>query len=267
MVALNLNFQDFKKDVIAWIVKTGPSVLLGAIVLIIGMWLIKLLSKALNNGMHKKGIDPSLKPFLLSLVITALRILLILAVFSIMDIQMTIFGAIVGGITVAAGLALSGTLQNFASGVIILFLKPFSVGDNIIAQGQEGTVTSIELFYTIVTTFDNRTVVIPNGKLSNEVIINISTIGSRRLDLELKFGNAIDYNAVKKQVELTIAESKEILKSPEHRIGILSIEPDGYKVAVNVWLNSHGFVDSKMDFQEKLIENLKGSGLKLPGMA
>lgn len=179
---------------------------------------------------------------------------------------MTIFGAIVGGITVAAGLALSGTLQNFASGVIILFLKPFAVGDNIIAQGQEGTVSAIELFYTFVTTFDNRTVVIPNSKLSNEVIINISAIGSRRLDIELKFSNAIDYNEVKKQVDETIRECEKILKDPEYRIGISSIEPDGYKVMVNVWLNSHGFIDSKMEFQEQLIQNLKASGIKLPGL-
>ncbi|MES2826951.1 MAG: mechanosensitive ion channel family protein [Bacteroidota bacterium] len=261
-----MDFKDFKHDVVTWIVQKGPSVILGVIVLFVGMWLIKLLAKALSSGLHKKGIDPSLKPFLLSLAITVLRILLILAVFSILDIQMTIFGAIVGGITVAAGLALSGTLQNFASGVIILFLKPFTIGDNIIAQGQEGTVTAIELFYTFVTTFDNRTVVIPNSKLSNEVIINISTIGSRRLDIEMKFSNAISYADIKQQIEETIKECSKILKDPTYRIGISSIESDGYKVMVNVWLNSHGFIDSKMEFQEQLIENLKKSGIKLPGL-
>ncbi|RZK78028.1 MAG: mechanosensitive ion channel family protein [Pedobacter sp.] len=261
-----MDLKDFKNDAVKWIVDHGPSFLLAMAVLFVGMWLIKLISKSLNSGMQQRKIDPSLKPFLISLSITVLRVILVLGVLSIMSIPMTIFGAIVGGITVAAGLALSGTLQNFASGVIILFLKPFAVGDNIIAQGQEGTVTSIQIFYTIVTTFDNRTIIFPNSKLSNEVIINISRIGSRRLDIEIKFSNAIDFNEVKKQIQETVDECLEILKEPEVRIGISSIENDGYKVMINAWLNSHGFVDGKMMFQQRLMEKLRNSGLKLPGL-
>lgn len=102
---------------------------------------------------------------------------------------MTMFAALVGAFGVAAGLALSGTLENFTSGILILLLKPFRVGDNIIAQAQEGTVTSIQLFYTVVLTFDNRTVIVPNSKLSNEVIINLSREGLRRMDIELKLAS------------------------------------------------------------------------------
>src|SRR6185312_5183593 len=110
--------------------------------------------------------------------------------------EMTLFATVVGAFGVAAGLALSGTLQNFASGILILLLKPFKVGDNIITQGLEGTVTSIEIFYTLVTTFDNRSVIVPNSKLSNEVIINISREGRRRLDINYKFANNIDIKTV-----------------------------------------------------------------------
>lgn len=263
---LGMKINEFYDKAYLWILDKGPSFLLGVAVLIIGFWLIKMLSRYMSAHMVRKEIDPSLTPFLLSLTITVLRVLLIIAGMQIIGIQMTVFAALIGAIGVAAGLALSGTLQNFASGVLILLLKPFEVGDNILAQGQEGTVTAIKIFYTIITTFDNRKVVVPNSKLSNEVIINISGSGSRRLDVELKFSNAIDFNEVKKILDNVLDNALNTLKSPERRIGISSIESDGYKVMVNVWINAHGFIDTKMTIQEKIMENLKSSGLKLPGM-
>jgi small conductance mechanosensitive channel len=263
---LLMKINDFYDKAYLWILDRGPSFLLGVTVLIVGFWLIKMLSRWMSAHMLKKEIDPSLTPFFLSLTITALRVLLIIAAMQIFGIQMTVFAALIGAIGVAAGLALSGTLQNFASGVLILLLKPFGVGDVIIAQGQEGTVSAIKIFYTVVTTFDNRKVVIPNSKLSNEVIINISAIGSRRLDVELKFNNSIDYQEVKAVIQQVLDDAQSALKSPEKRIGISSIEPDGYKVMTNVWVNAHGFIDTKMEIQEKLMHSLKDSGLKLPGM-
>lgn len=261
-----MNIQQLQADFYRWLMEKGPSVLLAAILLVAGLWLIKLLSKVLTRSMHRKEINPSLKPFLLNLAVILLRVLLILAVMQIAGIQMTIFAALIASMGVAAGLALSGTLQNFASGVLILFLKPFQVGDSIVAQGQEGIVTSIRIFYTIVTTFDNRIVVIPNSKLSNEVIINVSGSGNRRLDIELKFGNNIDYREAKQVIEAAIADVRNILHEPKKRIGISAIEPDGYKVMLNLWINAHGFTDTKMEFQEQLMERLKASGLKLPGI-
>lgn len=263
---MTIDLNQIYKSATLWIVQKGPAFLTGILVLLVGLWLINVLSRVLRRGMDKKSIDPSLKPFLLSLVVSALRVLLIIGAMQIIGIQMTVFAAIIAAMGVAAGLALSGTLQNFASGIIILFVKPFSVGDNIIAQGQEGTVTAIRIFYTLVTTFDNKTVIIPNGKLSNEIIINLSKMGSRRLDIELKFSNALDFNEVKEHIDKTIDQSGETFASADHRIGISSIEPDGYKVMVNVWLNAHGFVDAKMKFQQMLLQNLRSSGLKLQGM-
>lgn len=261
-----MNLNQFYNKAYLWILDHGPSFLLGMAILAAGLWLIKILSRWMSAHMHRKEIDPSLTPFLLSLTITVLRVLLIIAAMQIIGIQMTVFAALIGAIGVAAGLALSGTLQNFASGVLILLLKPFRVGDNILAQGQEGTVKAIKIFYTVVKTFDNRTVVIPNSKLSNEVIINISTSGKRRLDIELKFGNSIDFSAVKNLINKVLDGSQNILATPERRIGISSIESDSYKVMLNVWINAHGFIDTKMAIQEKLLEDLKSSDLGLPGM-
>jgi small conductance mechanosensitive channel len=261
-----MNYERFLDKAYTWIITKGPSILIAVIILLLGLWLINLLSKLITRAMSRRSVNPSLRPFLLSLVVAALRVFLVLAVMQVAGIQMTIFAAVIAAMGVAAGLALSGTLQNFASGILILFLKPFEVGDNILAQGQEGTVTSIRIFYTIVTTFDNKTVIIPNSKLSNEVIVNISASGNRRLDIELKFSNSIDYNEVKHLVEETIEEAGSVLPEPKWRIGISSLEPDGYKVMLNLWIEAHGFTDTKMIFQEKLIQKLKSSGLKLPGM-
>jgi small conductance mechanosensitive channel len=261
-----MKLNQFYNQVYAWILKTGPGVLLGVAILVAGFWLIRILSRWLNAHMFRKNIDPSLTPFLLSLAITTLRVLLIVSAMQVIGIQMTVFAALIGAIGVAAGLALSGTLQNFTSGVLILILKPFQVGDNILAQGQEGTVKAIKIFYTIVNTFDNRMVVIPNSKLSNEVIINMSGLGNRRLDVEMKFSNAIDFGVVKNAVNNVLDNAQHALKVPERRIGISAIEPDGYKVMVNVWLDSHGFIDTKMAIQEQIMETLKSSGLKLPGL-
>ena len=257
------SFYDKTYD---WIIARGPSIILGLVLLFVGLWLIKVFGKWLSNGMHKRNVNPSLRPFLSSLIIITLRILLVLTVMQIVGIQLTFLTVLIGGIGIAAGLALSGTLQNFASGVLILLLKPFVVGDNIIAQGQEGTVSSIQIFYTIVTTFDNRTVVIPNSKLSNEVIINISMQGSRRLDVEIKFSYGIDYEKISEIFNNTVDEFKHCLKSPERRIGISALEESGYKVILNVWLKAHGFTDTKLSFQKELMRNLKSGGIKLPGM-
>src|SRR6202012_5358941 len=160
-----------------------------------------------HNSMHKKNVDPTLKPFLVSVISIILRLLLVFCVIQIMGFQLTIFTALVGAFGVAAGLALSGTLQNFASGVLILLLKPFVVGDNIVTAGFEGTVMSIQIFYTMVRTFDNRDVIVPNGQLSNNVIVNTSRAGTRRLDIELKFPNNIDYKQVREIIEGAIGQT------------------------------------------------------------
>lgn len=130
----------------------------------------------------------------------------------------------------------------------------------------EGTVTSIQIFYTFVTTFDNRSVIVPNSKLSNEVIINISRQGNRRLDIELKIGNSIDFEALKAVINGAIDKCKNTLAKPERRIGVASLEGDSYKVSVNVWVNAHGFQDTKLALQELILKDVKDSGIKLAGL-
>jgi small conductance mechanosensitive channel len=249
-----------------WVLTVGPRLLMAVVVLFLGLWCIRLFRNYLKKRMQRKKLDKSFQPFLVSLVITVLQILLVLGVMQIMGIRMTIFTALVGAVGVAAGLALSGTMQNFASGVLILLLKPYKVGDNIIAQGQDGIVSSIQLFYTVMVTRDNRTVIIPNSKLSNEVIINISKMGKRRLDVELKFNYGFDFEGIKRIIEHTLKSSPLVQDDPKVRIGVSSLDPDGFKVMVNGWVDAFEFEDRKFDVQQKLVEDLKKAGVKLPGM-
>jgi len=216
--------------------------------------------------MSKRKIHSSLQPFLLSLTITTLYVLLIILVMSIVGFQLTIFTTIIGAFSVAAGLALSGTLQNFAGGVLILLLRPFELDDNIVAQGQDGIVTSIQIFYTVLITADNKTVIIPNGKLFNEVIVNVTREGKRRLDFEIKLGYAANVEQVKTVIWNAIKVTPNVLPDSRNRVGVVALEVDGVKFIVNVWVNPADFMASKLALHEKIINDLVADGIKLPGM-
>ena len=261
-----MDFEKYYDRASRWLISIGPRVLIAIIIFIVGLWLIRILKSWINRRMTAREFDASLQPFLASLIVTVLQVLLILGIMQILGIQMTIFAALVGAIGVAAGLALSGTMQNFASGVLILLLKPFRVGDSIIAQGKEGIVRSIQIFYTVVTTYENTTVIIPNSKLSNEVIVNLSREGVRRMDIELKFNYGFSFDQIKDIILTRNALTPEILKDPLPRIGVSSVDPDGFKIMINNWVHAHGFQDVKLHYQEGLMKDLKSADIKLPGM-
>ena len=249
-----------------WALNIGPQIILGLITLFIGLWFIKILTGRMRTQMSKKKIHSSLQPFLLSLTITTLYVLLIILVMTIVGFQLTIFTTIIGAFSVAAGLALSGTLQNFAGGVLILLLRPFELDDNIVAQGQDGIVTSIQIFYTVLVTADNKTVIIPNGKLFNEVIVNVTREGKRRLDFEVKLGYAASVELVKETIWAAIKNSSTILPDPRNRVGVSALEIDGVKYIVNVWVNPSDFMSTKLALHEKIVNDLSTAGVKLPGM-
>lgn len=258
--------EVFYDKAYTWLLNVGPRILLAVILLIAGLWLIRLFKRWLGNVLEHRRLAPSIRPFLQGTLTIALQVLLFFAMLQVLGVQMTVFAAVVGSFGVAAGFALSGTLQNFASGVLILLLKPYVVGDKIITQGQEGTVTSIQLFYTIVLTLDNKTVIVPNSKLSNEIIINLSRQGTRRLDVTLKFNYGYDFEKLKQSIESSIKESKTILPVPAYRVGISNLESDGFTVDIQVWTSADGFEDTKLALNKKLLDDLKQSGIQLAGM-
>jgi len=248
-----------------WVANHGPSFLLGLIVFFMGLWLIRQLRKWMTRRMATKQIHSSLQPFFLSLSITGLHMVLVVVVMEIMGLQLTIFTAILSAATVAAGLALSGTLQNFAGGVMILLLKPFELGDNIIAQGQDGKVTSIQVFYTVVLTFDNKTVIIPNGKLFNEVITNVSREGKRRLDVDFKLGFVADHEQVVDIIKQSVTQTPNILPEPAPYIGVSQIEFDGVKYTARVWVQPSNYGTAQLALLERIMKGLKSANVRFPG--
>ncbi|GAB3919437.1 mechanosensitive ion channel family protein [Mucilaginibacter boryungensis] len=249
-----------------WVINNGPKIIVGLIILIVGLWLIKMLKSRIRRHMSNKEVHSSLQPFFLSVSITGLNILLVVIVLQIMGIGVTLFTTIFGALTVAAGLALSGTFQNFAGGILILLLKPFDLDDSILAQGQDGKVISIQIFYTVLLTADNKTVIIPNGKLFNEVITNVTREGKRRLDFELKLEYAVDVDKVKEVIYKSIKKTKNVLSTPATNVGVIALELDGIRFTVRVWVEPANFLSAKLELQENVIKDLKAAGIKLPGV-
>jgi small conductance mechanosensitive channel len=260
------NVHDLYAFGIRWLEAHGPSILIALLVFALGQWFIRIFKKWLHNTMDRKDIAHTTRPFLKSLIATALQILLIIIILQILSVKMSIFTAIVTSFGVAAGLALSGTLQNFTGGILIMLLKPFKVGDNIIAQGQDGIVDSIEIFYTIITTQDNRTVIIPNSKLSNDVIVNISRQGTRRMEIEMKVNYGVDLEKVSNIIRASIKDFPKVNNDPNPFIGISALDPDGYKIFIQAWVNALDHNQIKLSFQQRLVDDLKAGGVKLPGM-
>ena len=255
-----MKIEEFYEGFHHWLVTRGPSYLGGLIFLFIGLWFIKFLRGRLRTRLANRHVHSSLQPFLLSLVITSLYVLLIITVMNIIGFELTIFTTIIGAFSVAAGLALSGTFQNFAGGVLILLLKPFELDDNIVAQGQDGIVTSIQIFYTVLLTFDNKTIIIPNGKLFNEVIVNVTREAKRRIDLEMKLAYAADIEKAKQIIQAAIKATDNILPDEPVRVGIISLDADGVKVTVNVWVEPGKYLPTKIALLERIFKDLAAAG-------
>jgi len=256
--------EEFYHQFHLWLVANGQNYIFGLIVFIIGYWVIRFIKMRLRARMARNSVHSALRPFFQSLTIIGMYIVLILTVFRIINFELTFLSVIVGSFGVAAGLALSGTFQNFAGGVLILMLKPFNVGDDIVAQGQEGEVKSIQLFYTVVMTYDNRQVIIPNGKLFNEVIVNINREHRRRVDFELKLGYIVEVDQVKSIIEAAIKTFPAIQHKPAPLVGVIALELDGIRFTVRVWVNTKDYLHTKIKLQEKIIKDLRNADVKLP---
>jgi small conductance mechanosensitive channel len=245
-----------------WLLTTGPKILIAVILFIAGEWLIRIVRRRINRKLEKKKVSRGIYPFIQGLMVATLHVLLILLVMQVAGVRLTIFAAVIAAFGAAAGFALSGTLQNFASGVIILLLKPFKVGDRIFAQGQEGVIAGIQLFYTMMTTYDNRTIIFPNSKVSNEVIVNNSTQGKRRYEVEIKLSYQVPVQQVREVVLNSIKDEKEIDPDPKADLAVVGFDPDGYRVQIFAWLTNTHFYSKRFMLNEKILSALNTSGLK-----
>lgn len=259
-----MKLQKFYDRAYEWSLVHGPDIAFGLLVLFVGLWFIKLLRSRLRRRLLQTDVHSSLKPFFYSLSIPGLYAILIVSVINIIGFQLTFLTTVVGAFSVAAGLSLSGTFQNFAGGVLILLLKPFEIDDNIVAQGQDGKVTSIQIFYTVLITADNKTIIIPNGKLFNEVIVNITREGKRRLDFEVKLAYAADVEKAKQIMLGVIGSTPNLLAAPAPRVGVVAMEIDSIRFTVNVWVQPENFLTAKISLMEAMLKELAAAGIPFP---
>jgi len=240
----------------------APKVVLAIITLIVGMWLINRFVRLLDSKLGKK--DPTLNTFLCGLLSAVLKILLLISVASMVGIATTSFIAIIGAAGLAVGLALQGSLGNFAGGVLILIFKPFKVGDVIEAQGYLGSVMEISILYTIVNTFDNRRVIIPNGDLSNSSLTNLSAYPTRRCDMSFGIDYGDDIDTAKATIKHLVEDDERALKDPEPMIVVGGLGDSSVDLTVRVWTTYDDLWPFYWDMQERVKKAFDAEGISIP---
>ena len=247
-----------------FVVTYGMKVVIAIVVLLLGLMVIKSITKAAGRMMEKKDVDASLRPFLKSMINVILKLMLFISVIQMVGIATTSFVAVLGAAGLAVGLALSGTLQNFAGGVIILLLKPFKVGDWIDAQGHSGTVSEIQIFCTILKTPDNKTVILPNGPLSTGAMVNYSTEELRRVDMEFGIGYDDDIDKAKATLSKLIDSDDRILKDPAPAVLLGTLADSSVNFKVRVWANAGDYWGIYFDFHESVKKAFDNEKIGIP---
>ncbi|GAA4960050.1 mechanosensitive ion channel family protein [Algibacter aquimarinus] len=239
--------------------------ILGAVVIwIIGSWAIKKIIKTTKKIMSKRDYDESLQKFLLNLLGWILKIVLIVVVLGTVGVETTSFAAILAAAGLAIGLALQGSLGNFAGGVLIMIFKPFKIGDLIEAQGEIGVVKEIEIFTTKLTGLSNREIIIPNGSLSNGNIINYTTEGTRRVDLVFGVGYDSDIKKTKEVLMNVLTSHPKVLKEPAPTVNVSELADSSINFAVRPWSTADDYWDVYFGITEDVKEALDKAGIEIP---
>lgn len=242
----------------------APRLLMAIIVLIAGIWMVNIFSKIIIKAMKRSDIDLSIQSFLSSFLSILLKILIFISVAGMLGIEMTSFIAILGAAGLAVGLALQGSLANLAGGFLILLFKPFKVGDYIEAQNHSGSVRGIQIFSTVLVTPDNKTIIIPNGNLSNNSIVNYSRQENRRVDFTFGTGYNDDILKTKNILQQIIENEVKILNDPAPFIGLAELAESSVNFTVRVWCKSSDYMDVFFTIQEKVKLAFDQNGISIP---
>jgi small conductance mechanosensitive channel len=242
----------------------GATIIKVALIWIIGRWLSKRLVTLVKKLIVKKNTDASIQTFLVSLIDIVALIVLLIIIISVVGIDTSSFIALFASAGVAIGMALSGTLQNFAGGVMVLLFRPYKVGDYIEAQGQAGTVKEIQIFNTLLQTPDNRIIIVPNGPLSTGIINNYSREATRRVDFSFSISYGDDYELAKKVLMEIIEKDARILKTPEPFIELGKMNASSIDITVRVWCNAADYWGIFFDMNKSVYSTFPAKGLNFP---
>ena len=256
--------EDYLEKFITVITEFAPSVLAALIMLIVGLITIRIIKNLAKRIMKKRGVEETLQKFITNLLGWTLNILLFVMIISKLGVETTSFAAIIGAAGLAIGLALQGSLSNFAGGALIMLFKPFKVDDLIEAQGELGVVKEIEIFTTKLIGLSNKEIIIPNGTLSNGNIINYSSLGTRRVDLVFGVGYDSDIKATKDVLMKVLTKNTKVLKDPAPSVNVSELADSSVNFAVRPWCKSDDYWDVYFGVTEQVKIALDAAGIEIP---
>ncbi|MBQ5818860.1 MAG: mechanosensitive ion channel [Bacteroides sp.] len=256
--------QELIQQLTNWGISTGKQIIAALIIFLVGRLLISLINKLVAKVLARKHVDAGVQTFVKSFVNIMLTILLIVAIISKLGVDTTSFAALLASAGVAVGMALSGNLQNFAGGLIILLFRPFKVGDFIECQGVSGTVKEIQIFHTILTSGDNKVIYIPNGGLSSGTVINYSREETRRVDWTFTVEYGEDFDKVESVINRLIEADERILNTPAPFVNLIALADSSVNVVVRVWVKSENYWDVFFSMNKAVYATFNKEGINFP---
>ena len=261
---MNEQYQIYYNQAVDFLFEFGPRLIGGIVLLIVGWWLIKQITKLLQKVITKKELDPIVETFALKIVSVVLKVLLFVIVLSQIGVVTTSLAALIGAAGLAVGLSLQGSLSNFAGGVIIFLFKPFKTGDLIEAQGVTGVVTSIQIFQTTVSGVENRTYVIPNGKLSNDVITNYSAEGIIQSNTSIGISYDADIRKAREIMHNIMEAHQQVLKDPKPSVVVTELGDNAVTLRMQPWVDPENYFSTRFDLYETVKIKFDEAGIGIP---
>ena len=241
-----------------------PQILGALVFLAFGLKIIRFFRLRLEKLLEKRNYDPALQNFLISLFDVTLKVSVVISVASMLGVQTTSFLAILGSAGLAVGLALQGSLANFAGGVMLLLFKPFKAGNYIEAQGHQGTVRKLTIFHTVLTTPDNKRIILPNGPLANGSITNFSAEDKRRVDIPMSISYSDNIAKAKEILMSCMFEDERILQDPVPMVAVVSLGDNSVNLTVRAWVKTENYWPYFWDNMEKMKVRLEEGGITIP---
>lgn len=264
MVENNMITKEYIDYAVKLAIDFAPKLVLAIISLLVGLWIISKITKTFRKVALSKDWDASLIPFVGGIISAILKIVLFISVASLIGIQTTSFVAVLGAASLAVGLALQGSLSNFAGGVLILMLKPYKVGDVVEAQGYTGEVMEIQIFNTILLTGDGKSVILPNGSISNGSIVNYSNTGIRRIDLIIKISYKDDHEKAKNCIRSILASYPEVHKTPAPIVEVIELLENQVCICVRPTVDTGNYGTVHFKLLSDIKTRFQQEGFELP---
>lgn len=260
----NMTFSDILSMLAEWGIEIAAKIAIALAIYFVGRWLIGRLVKIVNKVCEKRGVEISLQQFFKNVIKTVLYICLALTVIGILGIDTTSLIAMFASASLAIGMALSGTMQNFAGGVMILLLRPYRIGDYVEAQGQAGTIKEISLFNTVITTVDNQTIYVPNSSISTGIINNYSQAATRRVDWNVTISYGDDVEVARRVLIEMMNSEKRVMQDPAPVVYLTSLGDSAVNISARAWVANADYWGVYFDLNERIYNELPKHGLHFP---